>query len=661
MVAKHYQQSDLMMGIAKSVAGNSAFRLDIQALRGYAVLIVLLYHAKLAFLPSGYLGVDVFFVISGFLITRLIKDGIEAGTFSFIDFYFRRAKRLLPAAYITFLATTALAPLFLSSSELQDFQMQVAGAVSFTGNLVLWRQSGYFSGSAELKPLLHVWSLAIEEQYYFLLPALMVFLPRRYWLVNVFAAILLSLTLCLIFSGRDLAFYLLPTRAWELLIGSAGALMIVSPLYERLVKYLFWPACAILLVLPLVPAVSFHPGVEAIAICIATLVILLRKHPLLMTNRLSVTFSKLGNISYSLYLVHWPLFAFFNNVWIGKVNNDQPLEARLALVALSLLLAWLLHQYVEEPVRHMDIRRTRKIFVRTVATSFGIVLFNAGFANAVGDPNPSIRHANYGFAPSCAMEGNFQPLDECRNTAQPELLVWGDSFAMHLIAGLANTRSARIVQATKPVCGPIQDLAVVREHGGRTRAWAESCIAFNHAVMDYLKASKSITTVVLSSPFDYYVSPAEHLLRKNATDYTLLQSGQEVALQHFRKTIQAIRALGKKVVVIAPPPMSGFDVGRCLDRQKSKLPIFGMLEGCQIDAAMYQQERAKVLSFLGAMQAEADTSVIRFDEELCTTKACDTSRDDIALYNDGGHLSVAGSIYLAKRISLLDKIQQAAK
>jgi peptidoglycan/LPS O-acetylase OafA/YrhL len=168
-------------------------RADIQALRGFAVLVVLFYHANIGFTHGGFLGVDVFFVISGFLITGLIRDAIEGGTFNLWTFYVRRAKRLLPAAYATFLGAALLAPFFLASSEMRDFQRQLVGALTFTANFSLLRQSGYFEGASVLKPLLHIWSLAIEEQYYFLLPITLYLLPRRFWKMATMAVIIASL------------------------------------------------------------------------------------------------------------------------------------------------------------------------------------------------------------------------------------------------------------------------------------------------------------------------------------------------------------------------------------------------------------------------------------------------------------------------------------
>lgn len=203
------------------------YRTDIQALRGLAIALVLLHHAKLLpWLKAGYLGVDIFFVVSGYLITGIIQRALLAGTFTFSGFYFRRAKRLLPAAYVTFIATALLSTLFLTGPEMRDFTWQLLGAVTFTGNIALWMQTGYFEGAANLKPLLHVWSLAIEEQYYLLLPAALVVTPRRYWRMGVLMVVAFSVALCLALlpTKPGAVFYLLPARAWELGLGSLGVL-----------------------------------------------------------------------------------------------------------------------------------------------------------------------------------------------------------------------------------------------------------------------------------------------------------------------------------------------------------------------------------------------------------------------------------------------------
>ena len=155
-------------------------RTDIQALRGLAILLVLLHHGRLLpWLKAGHLGVDVFFVVSGYLITGILQRALAEGTFTFAGFYFRRAKRLLPAAYVTFAVTALLSALFLTRPEMRDFTWQLLGAVTFNGNIALWMQTGYFEGAAHLKPLLHVWSLSIEEQYYLLWPLAALWLLNR--------------------------------------------------------------------------------------------------------------------------------------------------------------------------------------------------------------------------------------------------------------------------------------------------------------------------------------------------------------------------------------------------------------------------------------------------------------------------------------------------
>ena len=193
----------------------SELRTDVQALRGIAVLMVLAHHAKVPLIRGGYLGVDIFFVLSGFLITALVAKDINASEFSFARFYWRRAWRLLPAVYATIALCIAAAPWLRTSYEMRDFVAQVWGAITFSANIVLWLQTGYFERAAELKPLLHVWSLSIEEQYYLLLPALLFFVGRAKWLRVASVVTAASLTACFFVSTESVAaaFYWVPTRA----------------------------------------------------------------------------------------------------------------------------------------------------------------------------------------------------------------------------------------------------------------------------------------------------------------------------------------------------------------------------------------------------------------------------------------------------------------
>lgn len=642
------------------------FRADIQILRGFAVLLVVAYHADIPLVPAGYLGVDVFFVISGFLITRLIKDKIHADDFSISQFYFRRAKRLLPAAYVTFTAVTVLSPFFLASSEINDFRAQAAGAVSFTANFVLWRQSGYFGGEAELKPFLHIWSLAIEEQYYFILPALMLIIPHRLWKPSAVILLGASLALCLYMVSKNpsATFYLLPTRAWELAAGSVGALIAMKWQSGKLVKQLFWPSLVALITLPMVSIANFHPGPDAILICIATLIVILRNHESLPENYVTHAMSRVGDISYSLYLVHWPVFSFLNNSWVG--DAPPPFTLRLGCIALSVVLAFMLNHYIEEPMRRTSIRSPIRLVTGAAFASVALVLTVFLIAGSVQSERDyaEARRANYGMNAACEFKGDFSPLPECRNSDNPTLLVWGDSFAMHLVPGLlANTsKIPSIIQATRSACGPLIGTALI--YNGQS-ALAEDCAEFNDSVLRYLKETSSITTVVLASPFSYYVDTASQfkLLDRDKVsgEYLTIDQSVKTTVERLRSTVDAVRALGKKVVVVAPPPSGGFNSARCLERLDNDLPSLGETVGCRISQLTYMRDSRLVLQLLRKLPDEADVGVVSFDGYLCSAGFCETRINGKIVYRDAGHLSYEGSTLLATETKLLERISTLAR
>jgi peptidoglycan/LPS O-acetylase OafA/YrhL len=643
------------------------FRSDIQALRGIAVLLVIVQHAREGLLEAGYLGVDIFFVVSGFLITGLIGRAIADGSFSFGEFYFRRAKRLLPAAYVTFAVTALGAAFVLDLREWQDFSRQLAGAVSFTANFVLWQQTGYFEGAAALKPLLHVWSLAVEEQYYLLAPAAMLLLPRRHWVAAAACGFVASLLLYLWFAPRDpsAAFYLLPTRAWELALGSLAALLPWRERARKVMVLLSVPALLALLVVPV-----WSPALPALfklpVVCIATFIIIARAPDPDNGSPLVAALARVGDASYSLYLVHWPILALMNNIAIGDPRIGRPTgPALLAAVGAAFVLGYLLYRYVEMPVRRMPLRPTRKIVLPTLAASLLLATLPLAvsartFTGESTTDFADLRRDNLGFGQACEYGTAYRPLPACQRGRAPALFVWGDSFAMHLVPGLVATSKHGVAQATKSVCGPFLGLAQVTPE--YPRAYAEGCIAFNESVVAYLADTASVRVVALSSPFYPYFDPQRRLLLR-AQDGALVERepAQEIAVAAMRDTVARLRAAGKRVVIVAPPPSSGIDMTHCLERKAAGSRFRGSITDCNIPKAAYLASKAGTLEFLAQVERQADVPVVRFDPLLCNGARCLTELDGTILYRDEGHFSNAGSVAVARRLRLGQMLERVAR
>ena len=653
----------------ESVDASGRFRSDIQALRGYAIFLVLLHHANfIHFLKAGYLGVDVFFVVSGFLITGIVQRNLLAGTFSFKSFYLRRAKRLLPAAYVVFLSTILLSFLFLTRAEMDDFVWQVIGAITFTGNISLWTQTGYFENVAHLKPLLHVWSLSLEEQYYLLLPAALVFLPRRYWNISILLLVVLSLVSCLVLVTTEpgTAFYWLPTRAWELALGSFGTLALIKFQNGRWVKITFWPAIFFMCYLPLFPTGAPHPGLDALIICSATLVVILRQHAIFELKWVMPGLVWLGDISYSLYLVHWPLLAFAANAWISPV----PGVVRLVLAIAAIFIGWAIYYYIEKPIRAIEVVYSRTLILKLALTSAALVLLVIFIKFASGCDNKvdfrKMQEPNVGLNEACEYGEKFQVKLECITSSAPKIMIWGDSYAMHVVDGIRASTDHGLVQATKTTCGPFVGISMFSPADNFNHKWAEGCISFNQSVLDYISITPSIDVVVISSLYDQYLSGHKLLVKSNAAtgegSVSEIAGSESIALNSLAETIDSLRAMHKRVVLIAPPPSSSFDTNRCLELRATGKFYFGAdYATCEISEENYRRARQPVLKFLEAASRDLDVSVIYLDTFLCHDGKCSVEKDGVYLYRDGGHLSHAGSHKLGAEIQLADRLLEAAR
>lgn len=651
-------------GIVHQVLHNPTVRIraDLQALRGIAVLLVVLHHARIPLFQGGYLGVDIFFVISGYLITSLVARDIQTDSFAFAGFYWRRARRLLPAAYAVFAACIALSPFLLTDLEMRDFVKQVLGAVTFTANIALWLQSGYFERAAELKPLLHVWSLSIEEQYYLLLPACLVLVPRRFWLVGAAALTVSSLALCLltVAANPGEVFYLLPTRAWEMGIGSVLAIWSIrrkEPLEG--VSPVNIAAIVALGALATAPLGHGHPGLDALLACVATAALIARPARVLGRGIVARALVWTGDRSYSLYLVHWPIFAFLNSANVG--GGGVAWRIRLVAILLSFALAALLYTTIEQRFRiRGQVPLLRQRFAIFVAASLLLLVTAAAIAHWSRSPADYVQRlrANVGLSAECEYTGSFSLKEACRTHSEPRVLVWGDSFAMHLVAGLTAVTPAGLIQATRSTCAPVLGVALYAPPNYAT-PWANACMEFNDEVLRSLDTEmRSVEIVVLSSQWAYLLSE-----RVQTSGGAAVVSSEAVIVEKMRQTVAAVRAHGKRVVLVSPPPSPGFDAGRCNERLATRKWFFGGSADCDFAYEQSRRGSQRVHALLDRVARESNVGVLSFDAVICdpTENHCASRWDDALLYRDAAHLSYEGSEAIAKRMNLGVVIESLAR
>ena len=468
---------------AAAISGHApAYRPDIDGLRALAVVPVVLYHLGSGLMPGGFVGVDVFFVISGYLITRLLAREIDRGRYSILGFYDRRVRRIFPALFAVLLFCAAMALLLLFPVEIEQFAPSLLSAVLFYSNMHFWATQDYFN-NLESDPLLHTWSLAVEEQFYILFPLLL--WAMRAWRKTAIRATVIGLGAVslgaaelLVRTGQEnTAFYWAPLRAWELLLGSFIALEAL-PLPDRRWAAELAAAAGVLLILASCRFFHAHmhfPGAVALAPCLgAGLVIAAgRRHSTWTGRALSCRPAVfVGLVSYSLYLWHWPIIVYAHLYLIRPFSPAQ----MAALFAAALVMAALSWRFVEQPIRRRQVLATAPGLWR--AAGLGMAGF-AGLALALGgtarllpwaDPRTTALsdHLRYQdrqayrrgqcFVDSHALADQRFDDAACLSTepGKRSLLLMGDSHAAHLWSGLARTRpDLHVLQATATGCKPV--------------------------------------------------------------------------------------------------------------------------------------------------------------------------------------------------------------
>jgi peptidoglycan/LPS O-acetylase OafA/YrhL len=666
-----------------------AHRADIDGLRAIAVAIVVGFHCGIPWLPGGFVGVDVFFVISGFLIGGILYDEATTGRFSYGKFYARRIRRIAPALVAVIAATTLIALAFLSPQELKDFATYAIGALMSVPNIVFLKTTNYFAGSADLNPLLMTWSLGVEEQFYLFYPPLLLLLLR--WKSRLLPAIFLlslasfALNVWSTATHPALAFYALPPRAWELGVGvflaiwqsrqrqAATPSMPATPPAASSRLFMLRQVLAAAGIAMIAGSALFFdntlafPGVAALLPVMGSLLVIANDGPV---NRFVLGSRPLvfvGLISYSWYLWHWPLLSF------ARVASDFPLTWRQGVVisTLSFVISVFSYRHIETPFRRgWQGVSTKRWIVGYLAVVGVCVLVLLGVRQSNGMPSrvpASIvaieREAGAARTDTCLLSyGDVAPRTgaDCLAPAGAGAVValMGDSHASALRAGaedFARRSGMGFTQLTKSSCPTLVDVSRVMSKHPRH---FDECARFNRQALDRVMASPEVKVVILAGFWYasiYEMSASQGYQSTVAPRPFTRTEGVALLSQGLSRTVDELSRKGKRVIVIDDTPLLGFDpikhlvTARMPTRRFVGDSVLGNLvpdgdRSSFVLAADDDVRRAVAAAAYGSGSAVREgVSLYSLRDRLCEPSGCRFAEDGRPMLFDQHHLSQFGA------------------
>jgi peptidoglycan/LPS O-acetylase OafA/YrhL len=658
------------------------YRPDIDGLRAIAILSVVAFHAGVRALHGGFVGVDIFFVISGYLIGGIVYREAKAETFSFASFYKRRAKRILPAFFAVILFCYVAATLLLSPAELRAFATTAVAAISSTSNIQLWLSTGYFTSGAELNPLLMTWSLAVEEQFYLLFPiAILIVVHRKRDRAVPAIALCSVLSFAMSVWGvahhPTMAFFLLPTRAWEL---GAGALLAIRAqrstrsqvLSTGLARQAMGCLGAALLVCAVLACRSTEfPGIAALLPVTGTLLLIQSRGSMANALLSSRPMVYVGRLSYSWYLWHWPMLSF------ARIASDRPLNVRstVSIALISFLVALASYYFVEQPFRHSRTPAPRMLIryaaLLLIVLTPGLVVIAM---KGIPQRRPQLaemeaRGANITKDPCLAAYGKTAPhmSSDCVTTSstQQTVALIGDSHAAALagtLRSIADRSGYGLDEIEKASCPPLYGVTIyMPNHPGHDR----ECAAFNTKVLNYIRSNPQIHTVVMAG---FWSGPSSQP-DEGFSYVPISRSNRGVAEQESLKNLQEglkaevgqLRASGKGVILLKDAPALDFNPSRY--EIATLIPLRRHLG--QLFAPELKVDRTHASQATSVYSDRKESAIIDdvagqypgvrvFDlkKALCDNGACAFIRDGSLLYVDANHLSQAGAETALGRLDL---------
>lgn len=629
------------------------YRADIDGLRAVAVAVVVAYHAFPRHLAGGFIGVDIFFVISGYLISGIILGRLAENRFSFADFYARRIRRIFPALTVVLAALAAAGWFLLFADDYARLGRHIAAGAVFGANFMLWKESSYFDTAAELKPLLHLWSLGIEEQFYLVWPAMLMLASR--WKRGPLAMTLLIGSASFLISiwtvriDRTPAFYAPWTRFWELLAGGTLACIEIdrqlAAMKDRvtalpLVANTFSVAGMVLIAagVALIDSTRVFPGLWVLLPVVGTFLLIVAG-PGAWLNRVVLSLPPVvwvGLISYPLYLWHWPLLSFARIATVGSPSATT----RFILVAISVLLAWLTYRFIEWPIRFGSrVRRVVPALSAAMVIVFAVGLstdLSGGFIErAINRSDAAHLVEFYERMRVQALRGAYR--EDCdfmdwrtgvtRTHVDPScttagasgtVFLWGDSFAQSLSLGIRESLPAGVVlaQVATSACGPAIDNFDLTHHDRR-------CEKANLYAMDHISKLRPQLTI-------------------------LAQGASHIAVDWPRLARRALELGSERVIVVGPFPLWHPSLPRVF--AEHHLEDRAEYVGTGIDQNLFVIDEQVATKLAGI----ANVTYVSMLGQLCRDHAClarvpgEEDLDLMAL--DFGHLTPKGSAYIGRTV-----------
>ena len=661
------------------------YRPDIDGLRTLAIIPVVLYHAGFDLFSGGFVGVDIFFVISGFLITGIIWREITEDRFSLVAFYERRARRILPPLFAVIAVTLFVGWFLLTASPFASLANSAFAGIASLSNVYFWNQSGYFSTAADLYPLLHTWSLGVEEQFYIIIPFVLLGAARfgpRAMIAILLLIVVSSLIVCIWASYRypSANFYLLPTRAWELGIG--GLLAISAPHVPKSVMLRHGigavGAFMILAAVFFFDKNTIFPGISTLLPCAGTaLLIWIGSHSnngqefsktggavnWLLATRPMVA---IGLVSYSLYLWHWPVF-----VYLRHLTGQIELSWYWGVIgsALSLLLAIISWRFIEKPFRNRTLIGSRAIALysvtsavtlATVALTISFVL--NGVPSRVPESARQFAAFSQDFDRSCMNKlpsADNLSAPGCRigsESLKPSFIIMGDSHAAAIRPAVSvwakETERSGYFQSFNscpPVGGAITGALKGNDY--------EKCGQYARQTLEFSLLSADIQTIILTAYWESYLERNDAVMPRDTEDKfshpVTRQSREEsqgIFLEALGDVIRRSRLAGKEVIIVhdLPEPPTDIPWSSATQIMIGRAPMTHFFLDSHAD--FYDQ--------LDAIAERDGVKTVRLSNLLCDpeTNLCQAIQDGFSIYRDNNHLSITAASevvgpWLSKQLS----------